>query len=105
MFSLSEHKSDDTTPNAVIPNHAAKRSSNFPASTSKILSMKEIKKLRQKTKKTLLSLQTTAADDNVEKDDTLNNPVDIFFKADQHLINSDTMKHPTCIEPPLNGWV
>ena len=84
-YSVSGLKSDDTAPNALIPKHEGKRSSNFPAYSFK----------------TLLSLQTSPADDNVEEDDTLNNPVEKSFKkVEQHIINSDTMKPPTCIEPP-----
>ena len=90
----------------------AKEPSSSPAATGltpKLLSKKELKKLRQKTRKKLLSIQAKEAEDITEGDDNLNksDPNDNYENdpTNNNLPNSDKSKPPDIAESPQNEKV
>ena len=63
----------------------------YPGLTTKLLSKKELKKLRQKTRKTLLSLQgkEKEAEDITENDENLNKSVEELINSTKHPLDSN----------------
>ena len=66
-----ELKLDEAAKYTVKSKHGTKSLPNFQVTTSNKLSKKDLKKLREKTKRTLLSLKAREADYNSEDDDEL----------------------------------